>query len=564
MLFRNTLAQSAGILTGYVLSFILAPIMIARLGLDAFGVWAVTGAFASYAGLLDLGIGRSLSRFIAVYDVSGDERRIRECVGLGLVAVALVGLLAATAAAVVAPLLSEKLGVLGTDDMRVVLLASVAIFTFNGFGGVLSAVGVGKRRMVPPNVATTIGAGLNFAFSLAALAASSSLTVYAVANGAASLAAIGPAFFAMRYLWPAPYSALPSRDLVKEVVPFGLKNQVGALASLVNLETDKVIIAFMIDVRAAASFEIASRVVVAVRSTALLTITAMIPTTTARIIGEGRGVISEIYRRYTLRTCALAFPLFVVTSVSAPFLLVAWLGSAPADAELLVPFLNLAYFVGITTAVGTQTAIAAGSPGIASAELVLIAVLNILLTIALAPLLGLWGVATGTFLAVTLGSVLFNVVFLRQFRLPAHDLLAGTLPPGSAGGRASAPTGAARNPRRHTRRAAARRALARRVGHHLRAAVLAYRDTTWFSAREARIPTLARPRVGQSVSSVIFKLTPGSLRQTRSRPRLSRAHRRGHRVSRRSPSPGCRRLSYSGARPSLPLHPLRRPRPCRL
>ena len=431
MLFRNTLAQSAGILTGYALSFILAPIMIARLGLDAFGVWAVTGAFASYAGLLDLGIGRSLSRFIAVYDVSGDERRIRECVGLGLVAVALVGLLAATAAAVVAPLLSEKLGVLGTDDMRVVLLASVAIFTFNGFGGVLSAVGVGKRRMVPPNVATTIGAGLNFAFSLAALAASSSLTVYAVANGAASLAAIGPAFFAMRYLWPAPYSALPSRDLVKEVVPFGLKNQVGALASLVNLETDKVIIAFMIDVRAAASFEIASRVVVAVRSTALLTITAMIPTTTARIIGEGRGVISEIYRRYTLRTCALAFPLFVVTSVSAPFLLVAWLGSAPADAEALgaIPESGVLRRHHDRSRHSDRDRcrlprhrfrrVGADRRAQYSADH------------RACPIAWALGVATGTFLAVTLGSVLFNVVFLRQFRLPAHDLLAGTLPPGA-------------------------------------------------------------------------------------------------------------------------------------
>ena len=60
MLFRNTLAQSASLVAGYLFSFLLAPIMISRLGLDAFGVWAVTGAFATYAGLLDLGIGRSL------------------------------------------------------------------------------------------------------------------------------------------------------------------------------------------------------------------------------------------------------------------------------------------------------------------------------------------------------------------------------------------------------------------------------------------------------------------------------------------------------------------------
>ena len=68
MLFRNTMAQSASFGLGYLYSFLLAPFMIGRLGLDAFGIWAVTGAFASYAGLLDLGIGMSLSRFVAVYE----------------------------------------------------------------------------------------------------------------------------------------------------------------------------------------------------------------------------------------------------------------------------------------------------------------------------------------------------------------------------------------------------------------------------------------------------------------------------------------------------------------
>jgi O-antigen/teichoic acid export membrane protein len=431
MLFRNTLAQSTGVLAAYAFSFILAPIMIARLGLDQFGVWAVTGAFAAYAGLLDLGVGRSLSRFIAVYDARGDERGIRECVGLGLVAVCLVGVLVAAAAAAVAPLLSEKLGVLGSGEMRVVLLASVAIWTFEAFGGVLNAVGVGKRRMIPPNVAVTIGAGINFTCSVAALVASSKLAVYAVANGVAALAAIVPTFFAMRYLWHAPYAAVPSRKLVKEVLPFGLKNQIGWLAQLVNLQTDKVIVAFVVGVRAAAIFEIASRVVVAVRTAALLAVSAMLPTATATIMERGREVISEIYRHYTLRTCALAFPLFMVTSVSATFLLVTWLGSAPGDTALLVPFLNLAYLVNTTTAAATQIAIGAGYPGIASANAVLIAVLNVVFTVALAPLLGLWGVVTGTFLAVILGSVLFNTRFLSLFTLPARDLLAGVLPTGA-------------------------------------------------------------------------------------------------------------------------------------
>lgn len=405
--------------------------MIARLGLDAFGVWAVTGALATYAGLLDLGISRSLARFIAVFDSRGDLRMMRESVGLGLIAVALVGALAALVAAAAAPFLSEQLGVLAEDEMRIVLLSSVAIWTFNGLNSVLAAVGIGKRQMVPPNVAATIGKALNFAFSLAALAASTSLPVYALANAAASIVALVPMYLAMRIVWRRPHLGFPSRALVKEILSFSIKNQIGWLADLVNLQTDKIIIALLIDVRAAAVYEIASRVVVAVRSTAILTISAMIPTAAAKIVSEGKEVIGSLYRRYTLRSCSIAFPLFMVASVTAPFLLIAWLGSAPGDSELLIPFLTVAYFVNITTGVGTTIAIGAGHPGLASANSVLIAVLNIILTIALVPFLGLWGVVLGTFLAVIAGSIAFNIRFLRMFGIPGRDLLAAVVPTGA-------------------------------------------------------------------------------------------------------------------------------------
>lgn len=431
MLFRNTLAQSSSKLLGYAFSFILAPIMLARLGLEAFGVWAVTGALATYAGVLDLGIGRSLSRFVAIYDAEGDERRIRECVGLGLTAVALVGAVAAAVAALAAPLLSRELGVLSSGEMRAVVVASVSIWTFNGVSGALQAVGIGKRQMVPPNIALATGLTLNFVLSVVALVASSSLVVYALANAAAAVLAVVPAFAAMAYVWTRPFVAVPSRALVREVLSFGVKNQVGWIADLVNTQADKVIIALMIDVRTVAVYEIAARVVQAVRSTSILTVSAIIPTAAAETARRGRGVVGEMYSRYTLRSSAIAFPLFMLASVAAPFLLVAWLGRAPGDSELLVPFLTAAYLVNITTGVGSTIAIGAGSPGMVSVNLVLVAALNVALTIALAPWFGLWGVVTATFVAIAAGSVLFTARFLRLFELPWRDFLAGVWPPGA-------------------------------------------------------------------------------------------------------------------------------------
>ena len=338
--------------------------------------------------------------------------------GLGLIVVTIVGALAVGVAALGAPFLSDHLGVLDEREMRIVLLSSVAIWVFNSYAYVIGAVGLGLRRMLPPNVAAMSGALLNFAFSIGAVIASSDLVVYAVANAAAALVAIVPAVIALAYLWRRPFLAFPSRALTREVLSFGIKDQVGHLAHLINFQTDKTVIALLVDVRAAAAFEVAGRVVMAVQSIAMLATSAMLPTLTVEIAQRGREVVGGLYAKYTLRSSGLAFPIFAVTAVSAPFLLMAWVGQIPGDGALVVSFLTLAYAVHITTGVSSTIVIGMGDPGMVAANSILMAALNVALTLALAPLFDFWGVVTGTFLALSIGSLVFVARFHRRFGLP--------------------------------------------------------------------------------------------------------------------------------------------------
>jgi O-antigen/teichoic acid export membrane protein len=121
--------------------------------------------------------------------------------------------------------------------------------------------------------------------------------------------------------------------------------------------------------------------------------------------------------------------LFAFASATAPFLLVFWLGKAPGESELLVPFLTTAYMVNISTGVGTTICLGAGKPGVVSTNALLIAIANVILTVALAPLFGTWGVVGGTFIALTLGGIRFTHRFLRLFELPLREAMAGIVPP---------------------------------------------------------------------------------------------------------------------------------------
>lgn len=428
-LFRNTASQSAPTVASFALSIVLAPIMLDRLGLAQFGVWAVTGALAQYAKLFDLGVTRSLARFVALYDARDDRRGIEETMAVGVVAVAVLGVVTLTAAALAAPLVSDVLGVLDADEMRVVLLSSVGILLCALLANVINAVPVGLRQMGPPNVAATAASVLNFVVSVVVLILSTSLATYAVANLAASLFSMTFCFAALAYVWSRPYLSRPNRGRAREIVGFGLKSQMVTAAELVNVQTDKLIIAAMLGPRTAGAYEIANRVVQGVLAFGTMTLSALIPTATAEIVERGKTVIEEFYARYTQRSLAIALPLFGVLCVSCPFLLVAWLGERPPDTDQIVILLSFAFAASLTTGVAMTLVMADGHPGLVAQTAVLVVVLNVSSTLIVAPIFGLWGVLIATFCAEVIASAVFLIRFHRRYSFGWRDFWNAVGPP---------------------------------------------------------------------------------------------------------------------------------------
>ena len=440
MIFRNSVAQTAALVTGYVFSFILAPIMLWRLGLAQFGVWAVTGAIATYAALIDLGITRALERFVAFYHARGDRRSVEECFGLGLVAVTTMAVLVTPVVLLAAPWVAHLLDdVLTPAEMRIVMLASAAMLVLGAYRSVLRAVPTGLQRMVEPCLALIAGNVINFAFSLVALAISRDLVVYALANVAAAVVSLIPMAMAVRVTWSPVRVRIPSKAIVSEVLGFSLKSQVAWLGDLVNNQTDKLIIAVLIDVRAAGAYEIANRVVVALKAVAIMSISALTAASTAMIATEGRGGIADFYRRYTPRAMSVALPMLFFAIVCSPALMTAWLDDVPPNAVLVVVVLTLANAVSLTTEVAKVITMGDGRAGEVARVAVIVVILNIVLTIVLAPLFGILGVVGGTALAIAGGSALFLIRFHRFYGVAGRVYAKAVGVPAALAGLAAAP-----------------------------------------------------------------------------------------------------------------------------
>jgi len=125
---------------------------------------------------------------------------------------------------------------------------------------------------------------------------------------------------------------------------------------------------------------------------------------------------------------AVGFPRMLLAMATAPLLLAVWLGRVPPNATGVLVALTAAYLLAASTAPGFGVAIAAGDPGIVARTSIITAVANVILTIALAPAFGIWGVLGGTVLALSAGSIGQVVAVHRRFALPAGTYVDAVVP----------------------------------------------------------------------------------------------------------------------------------------
>jgi O-antigen/teichoic acid export membrane protein len=415
-LIRNTVAQSLYRLSAYALSFISAPIILDRLGLRMFGIWALTGGLVYYGGLLDLGVGASISRYIAAH--SENRRVCGQYLAIGWIAVfGVCGALIPVAAVAAGPL-SRWLQGISVADMRVVLVSTVAILCCEMAAGVVTSFPIGLRRMLVPNVAYAIGGVLNFAASVGSLELGARLPGYALANAGAALVTVIVVWIMVTASDGIAPLGRPRWPTARAFLSYSVKSQMVKFTDLINYQTDKIVIGIAIGPAVAGAYELANRVALAVREIAIFATSAVNVELTALVARSGVSSLAPRYERLNTVAAALAFPPVVLAIATAPLLFGAWLSHVPAHAVLVLAALAGAYLLSVSTGVASGVTVAVGQPGVVAKTSMATALANVVLTVALAPAFGIWGVLAGTVVALSVGAVAQVVFIHRHVALP--------------------------------------------------------------------------------------------------------------------------------------------------
>jgi O-antigen/teichoic acid export membrane protein len=419
----NVLANLANAGTTIAAAVVSVPLILHYVGLEGFGVWTLAQTALIYVATAESGFGPAIGRYVSVAhgerDMAGAARVVWSASGVYL----LLGLVVAAATVLAAPAIVSLFDVsrsLRSDAVTLFQLTGLAMLPGLLASG-LTNVLQGLERFTGAAVATGLS---SVAFLVAAwvlLASGHGLVGVAEAAVLQQVLGVLVRIWLLRdVLAGAPFGWL-SRPEARGLLGFSARMQVNVVSTLVNSQTDKVIVGLLSTPSAVGLVGIGSQVAEAGR---FIGFAALGPVFARMAVAHGEGDparLEAFYRRVkalwlrgspglTLVACAAMFPLIA-----------AWLGDGKEDAALYGVLLTVAYGVNVLTGPALAYLRAIGQPGPEARYGLLVIGLNIALTIPFGLLFGATGVVSATAAAYLLGTTWF-------FLHPARSLPAGPAP----------------------------------------------------------------------------------------------------------------------------------------
>ncbi len=438
----NTAATGAGNLWTILLTLVAVPALLAGLGPDAFGLWALLQTFSAVSGWLslgDLGLTTASTRFVAEKAAVDDDEAIDRLIGtslllylglavIGGVLLALVGLLAF-------PSLFEV-----PDDLTAVFAVAVVATAAQAVSdqvnrGVQSALeGLQRvdlsRGLESGRKTLTIGA------AVATAALTGDLGQVAIASLVGSVLALGLSLGVLqahRSLRTLRFD----RQAASTLVAYGRTIAVLRPLGVIHRTMDRLIVGILLGPSAVAVVEIAAQIQNGAMAIMSASAYSVVPSA-SWIKGRGDGhKLRDLALTGSRYTTLLTVPATLVPALLIVPLLSVWIG--PEGATAAVPAVLLLAYTGLGSPlqVGSELLVGVGRATAVLRAAALAIVVNLAGSLLLVGPLGLNGVFVATLIsAVVLTPVLGRAVLTEigvPLRVFMDEVVAPVLRPALSG-----------------------------------------------------------------------------------------------------------------------------------
>ena len=145
---KNTFFSIVGTFWMLGISLLLTPYIISKIGLERFGIWAISASLVGFLGLFNLGTSNTYTKYIAEYNAAGDPRRVNQVISTGLIINVFLGLSMAVILFFVRPIVGFfKFNPAYFADVYFVVFLSIVIFIVVFISGIFDSTIDGMQRI---------------------------------------------------------------------------------------------------------------------------------------------------------------------------------------------------------------------------------------------------------------------------------------------------------------------------------------------------------------------------------------------------------------------------------
>ena len=424
---KNTVFNAIGHFFVIVISLLLTPYIVRHLGVERFGIWAIVFVVTEYFGLLDLGIGTSFIKYIAEFYTRKDVHKINQIINTGFV---FYSILSAIILLLILFIIDPILVFLNIPlplraEASFAFMIGFLIFGVSNALNPYTSILEGLQRMdlsnkatiavLIPNIIGTIFF-LESGYGLRGLLLNQSITV-----GLGIIIKIIMSFRILPQLKFNPF--LFSAEMIKKLLKFGYKLQISRVAYVVNFQMDKLLITYFLGIGYVAFYQLGSSITQKMRQIPLILVSALVPAVSEVEARDGRESLKKVYLKGSKYVIFVSTPLLFFVSSNAYLIMLAWMGEGYENAALVIQILSGGYFAATVSGVASSIAVGVGRTEFEMKYGILVAPMNLFLSLILVIKFGLAGAVVGTSASLIFGSFYFLRMFHRYLNAPIDEFI---------------------------------------------------------------------------------------------------------------------------------------------
>lgn len=398
-----------------VVSFLLMPFIIHMLGDRMYGIWALVASFMGYYGLMDFGLSQAATRYLARAAGALDHEELNRIFNTLFLLYSFVGgivLVVSFATARMAPLFAHNAADASIFSKVILILGlSLAInFPSKVFGAALEA---NLRHDITATfrlITTFIRAGavvgiLLLGYRIVGLAWATFLTGIILMPASV--------YYCYKEF---PYLRLQfrywTRNTAKTLVNYSSYSFIGHVADMLKFRTDNIVVAAFVGLAAVTHYSIAGKLVLYMWDL-LMAILGGILSLLSRQEGSGdhEGIRRTFLFSTRLSLCIASFMVFGLIAWGRPFI-ERWVGPQYVDAYPILVLLAIASFFSLSQLPSGYLVYAISKHKFYALLMLTEGIVNLLLSLALAKLYGMEGVALGTLIPMSISFLVILPIYV--------------------------------------------------------------------------------------------------------------------------------------------------------